>query len=893
MALNPGTRFGPYEIQAALGAGGMGEVYRARDTRLDRDVAVKVLPEHLADAARRERFQREARAVAALSHPHICTIHDVGHEAGVDFLVMEFIDGESLATRLSRGPLPLAQALNLAIEIAEGLSIAHRQSIVHRDLKPGNVMLTPTGSGRPHATHAKVLDFGLASLLTEEIEGIERNALPTATAPLTETGSMLGTLQYMAPEQIEGRRVDARTDIFAFGALLFEMLTGRHAFEARSSPRLMAAILEGASPSLATHQPSVPPSLDWIVRTCLEKDPEDRFASMHDVSLQLRRISTSEKDAAVDTAARPQTSKVPKWVRPLMLATAALALTAAGFWWGRGSENRGDLNQLMFNVFPPEGAELGPGISVSPDGQSLAAIALGTRDAPPLLWIRHLRSSAAMLLRGTEGAAYPFWSPDGRSIAFFAQNKLKRVDLNGGTPVVVADVESGRGGAWFEDGTIVVAALNTPGLLRLRASGGAASPFVSIGEGSGVTYLRFPVRVAPRRFVFFALAADEAKSEVRLASLDDPESSVMVVRSRRSPAYVSGFLLYDRDGVIVSQPFDTETGSLSGEPEPLIELPGPGITGGHIGYSPITSGNRTIAWYARPQPTGQLTWLGRDGGAIGTLGAPGSYSDFALSPDDKRLAVTGMSRLLIMDTQSGASREVANEPNLASPRWSPDGTRVAFQSSRGPSGNVNIYGVAIAQRYKIEPLAEAPLMLQVGGWTPRGTFLWLQPRSQSITEPRLGAAWFNDRGVLLRGPDGPPRLLTADADVAPLTVAPEGTFIAYPRQIGAQWEICVDHVETPKGCQPFGFTSATRPGASIWRADGREFIFRSGDDVMSIPVQPGVLPAGVRPVRLFQARGTTGLAVTRTGERFLVLEPRTAPPPTLSVAVNWSPDSSR
>ena len=888
MAFKPGTRFGAYEIQATLGAGGMGEVYRARDTRLGRDVAVKILPEHQADAARRERFQREARAVAALSHPNICTIHDVGHEGGVDFLVMEFIDGESLATRLTRGPLPLAQALNLAMEIAEGLSAAHRHGIVHRDLKPGNVMLTRTGSGKPHAAHAKVLDFGLATMLANDDNPSDRVSLAeTAPAALTQMGSVIGTPQYMAPEQIEGRRVDARTDIFAFGAVLFEMLTGHIAFEASSSPGLMAAILKGETPSLAKHLATASPDLDWVVRTCLEKDPDDRFASMHDVLLQLRRIASIQPSDGRATAA-PLTRR---WIWPA-IAAASVAIAVASFMWAGAGGSQERPNPIELTVLPPNSGNLGAGVSVSPDGQSLAAVALTGPGSPPVLWIRQLRSIAATVVRGSEGANYPFWSPDGRSVAFFAQGKLKRVDVDGGTPVAIADVVGGRGGAWFEDGTIVVATLEDPGLLRVPASGGTPTVFVPVDAGSGIANFRYPVRVGLRRVLYLALAEDEENSELRLTSLDDPGSWVSVVRTRQSGAYVDGFLLFERDRLMVSQAFDVETGSLSGEIQPLTDLPRLTNTSGNIGYAQLASGGRTIAWTSRPTPTGQLTWLGRDGVRVGTLGTPDAYGSLALSPDDKQLAVSIGNRLAVLDTSSGTRRDVANEPGVGALRWSPDGTRVTFQASRGLQGSINLYGVAIGQPFKVEPLAEAPIMLQSGGWTPEGAFIWLQPLSQTIRGPRPGPSWYNDRGVLMRHPGGEPALVTADADSSPLAVSPDGRFMAYARQRGAQVEVCVSRVEISAGCQPVGFSGAVWPSAILWRGDGRELIIRSGDDVMGVPVQPGVLPAGVRAVRLFQisAAGIPGgaIAVTSGGDRFLVFEPGPTPPETITVAVNWS-----
>jgi Tol biopolymer transport system component len=606
---------------------------------------------------------------------------------------------------------------------------------------------------------------------------------------------------------------------------------------------------------------------------------------MHDVLLQLRQISTSDQSAMVAAPApRPQTMRSGNWLRVGLLAAPLLATAAAGFWWGRVSDNRGDLNQLMFNVLPPNGVELGPGISVSPDGQSLAAIALGAPGSPSRLWIRHLRSSAATLLPGTEGAAYPFWSPDGRSIAFFAQGKLKRTDLEGGAPIVISDVDQGRGGTWMDDDTIVLASLESAGLLRVPAGGGVPTVLVKVEDGSGIANLRFPERVGPRRFIYLALAEDEADSEVRLTSLDEPDSSVTVVRALRSAAYVNGFLLYDRNGVIVSQAFDTETGLLSGEPEPLVELPRPGIRAGNIGYSPIASGNRTIAWYARPQRTGQLTWLGRDGATVGTLGAPDTYGAFALSPDDHRLAITNEPRLLVMDATTGTHQGVANEANIASPTWSPDGTRVAFTASGGPNASINLYSVAVSPPFRVEPLVEAPLMLLLGGWTPRGDFLWLQPRSQTVKASLPGPAWINDRGALMRAPGAEPTLITAEADAWPLAVSPDGLFLAYPRQVAGRWDVCLDRIEPPRGCRAVEASSATRPLALTWRADGREFVFRAGDDVMSVPLQPGALPANPRAVRLFQARGSFGLAVTRTGDRLLVLEPRSEPPTTISVA---------
>jgi predicted Ser/Thr protein kinase len=439
VTLSPGTRLGPYEIVAPLGAGGMGEVYRATDTRLGRDVAIKVLSSNLSSSPElRQRFEREARTISQLSHPHICALYDVGREGETDFLVMEYLEGETLANRLARGSLPLDQALRYGMEIADALDKAHRQGIVHRDLKPGNVMLTKSG--------VKLLDFGLAKVIAQGPSTAGLTALPTHAA-LTQEGAILGTFQYMAPEQLEGKESDACTDVFAFGCLLYEMVTGRKAFAATSQASLIGAILHKDPESISKLEPLTPPALDRLIRRCLAKDPEHRWQSARDVALELADVTRPEESAA--PARRPRTALLG-W------AVAAALVLALGWILAGPRRNRSApaTAKLRFTVPPPPGSSLQGMLALSPAGETLAFVATGA-DGRDRLWVRPLDSLESRALEGTEDAEFPFWSPDGRSIAFFADGKLKRIYAAGGTLRTLCDAAAARGGAWGADGKIV------------------------------------------------------------------------------------------------------------------------------------------------------------------------------------------------------------------------------------------------------------------------------------------------------------------------------------------------------------------------------------------------------------------------------------------------------
>src|SRR5208282_5999725 len=520
MVLTPGTKLGPYEIRSALGAGGMGEVYSALDTRLDRRVAIKVLAGHLSSSPElKQRLEREARAISALNHPSICQLYDIGSQDGIDFLVMEFLEGETLADRLRKGALPMGELLKIGIAISDALAVAHRQGIIHRDLKPGNIMLTRGG--------AKLMDFGLAKPLGLQAAAPGSGTAPSFTAaptmsgasplsPLTAAGSIVGTIQYMSPEQIEGREADARSDIIAFGAVLYEMATGNRPFLGKSQISMASSILEKDPEPISALKPESPRAVEHVVSCCLHKNPEERFQTAQDIKLELQWIASggSAVASAPSPAAPPPSLRRERlgWAIALV-AAVVIGLAGGTFLLHPTRPSRAlhtTLNPPEKNIFNLAGDAAGPPV-LSPDGASLAFTATGS-DGKSLLFVRPMDSAEARLLPGTEGAIFPFWSPDSRSLGFFANGKLKTIEVNGGAPQAVCDAQLGRGGAWGENGVIVFSASPTSPVMRVSAGGGAPAPLTTIDAAQHTSH-RWPFFLPDgRHFLYLALSHDASKS---------------------------------------------------------------------------------------------------------------------------------------------------------------------------------------------------------------------------------------------------------------------------------------------------------------------------------------------------------------------------------------------
>jgi eukaryotic-like serine/threonine-protein kinase len=576
MALTSGTRLGPYEIQSPLGAGGMGEVYRARDTRLDRTVAIKILPAHLAghpDAC--SRFEREARTISSLNHPNICTLHDIGSQDGTTYLVMEYVDGETLEARLQKGPLSLKQALECGMEICDALEKAHRAGIVHRDLKPGNVMLTASG--------AKLLDFGLAKpvvlgvlaasgkgSLTPSTPTMNLSMLTATPAALTQQGTIVGTFQYMAPEVLQGQEANPRSDIFSFGCVLYEMVTGRRAFDGKTQLSVMTAILEKEPEPLANVQPTSPATLDYTVRTCLEKNPDDRLQSAHDVKLQLAWIANPGSQTSAP--ALPSSKPRPKlWLAAIaVLGLAVIALTLALV------SSAPPRRVLRMNLLPPEGTRFetlyrNGAPALSPDGAHIAFIA--QKDGKNSLWLRSLDRLDATPVRGTDDAFFPFWSPDSTALAFFMQGKLWRTDLNGDSPTAICDATEARGGSWGSGNVIVFAPSFGGPLVQVSAAGGKPKAVTGVSVVSSTISDRWPSFLPDgKHFLFlhspYGNAADQ--NEVHLGSLDGGDQ--LVLRGKFYGAqYAAGRLLAVRDGSLLAWKFDASSGKVSGDPVPVVD----------------------------------------------------------------------------------------------------------------------------------------------------------------------------------------------------------------------------------------------------------------------------------------------------------------------------------
>jgi predicted Ser/Thr protein kinase len=637
MALTSGTRLGPHEILSAIGAGGMGEVYRARDTRLNRIVAIKVLPTHLADRAElRERFEREARTIASLNHPHICTLFDIGDQDGIDYLVMEYLEGETLAQRLQKGSLPLEQVLQYAIEIADALDKAHRKGVTHRDLKPGNIMLTKTGT--------KLLDFGLAKLKQEVAPAnVQLSELPTENDPLTAKGAIVGTLQYMAPEQLEGKEVDTRTDIFAFGAVVYEMATGKRAFEGKSQASLIAAILEREPPAMSSLQPMTPPALDRVVKKCLAKDPDDRWHAAKDLYDEFKWIA--ERGSQVTLAPTAAVKGIRALSRRALFVGIGIFLLglviASLATWNLKPTPPQAVTRTVINLPPGQqlaGLENGPAVALSPDGTHLAYAA--TQGATQQLYMRAMDSLEAKPIPGTAGASSPFFSPDGQWLGFFAGQELKKVSVSGGAALTLGDAAQPHGASWDSDGMIAFAPSVGSALQQVLEAGGTPQPLTRIEKGEASQ--RWPEFLPAGKGVLFTVAPNNitwTNAQVAVQSVGTGERRNLI-QGATQPRYASsGHLVYAQGGSLMAVPFDPRRLAITGAAVPIVEGVLQSPSSGAAQYSLSATGSLVYVAGGVQADQRRLVWVSRNGAEQPVAAPARAYAFPRLSPDGRRVGV--------------------------------------------------------------------------------------------------------------------------------------------------------------------------------------------------------------------------------------------------------------
>jgi eukaryotic-like serine/threonine-protein kinase len=819
MALTSGTRLGPYEIQSPLGAGGMGEVYRARDTRLDRTVAVKILPEHLcSNPEAKQRFDREARAISSLSHPNICHLYDVGQHNGVSYLVMEYLEGETLGERLRKGRLTLEQVFRVGAEICQGLEQAHRSGVVHRDLKPGNIMLTKSG--------AKLMDFGLAKAPAAALGNSSgSNSLATMSQPLTTEGTIVGTIQYMAPEQLEGKEADKRSDIFALGSVLYEMVTGKRAFEGKTTASTIAAILASEPKPLSAIQPLSPPALEHVIATCIAKDPDERWQSCADVSRQLQWA-----------AKEPKPAEVSRRRGKLLWALLSVGvLIAAAFVVGtRWSKSPAHLSQ--FEVNPPTNTYFnfrglsGPPVP-SPDGSKIAFVAFTQgKSGSAGLWLRSLDSTEARFLPGTEGAVYPFWSPDGKFLAFFAGGKLKKLDLSGGNAIPLCEVLEGRGGAWSTDGVILFGLRAGP-LFRVDASGGKPVQLTSLDEARHETSHRFPQFLPDQKhFLFVAQAPLIPAARGFVGSLDNPKP-VMLEDVTSNPMFSNNHLLFVAENSLMIRGFDPGTRHFTGEPvvvaehvqnDPQFNLAAYSVSSSTLIYQTgaVVAGTRLVSY----DLSGKPTILSEEKDLIQTV---------ALSPEEDQIAASlGLSSgqltdIWVFDLRRNTKTKLTFDQHSFSAVWSPDGKRLAFD--RVDADGDTIIAKDVSGSGAEEVLFKLPFQRgNLGG--------------ESTPQKLYPIGWTADGKYLIyRGPgevsalalDGGHKstpLFSANLGTWGVALSPDGRWLAYSSNESGLPEIYVVPFRTaPDGTPSIsgGKWQVSNGGgtAPTWRGDGKELFF--------------------------------------------------------------------
>ncbi len=843
---------GSYEIVSPLGAGGMGEVYRARDERLGRDVAIKVLPSHVSDDAElRQRFEREARTLATLSHPHICAVFDVGREGDTDFLVMELLEGETLADRIAKGPLPLDQALRYGVEIADALDKAHRKGVIHRDLKPANIMLTKSG--------AKLLDFGLAKHAAPAAGVVGGSMLPTTPRGLTMQGTILGTFQYMAPEQLDGGEADARTDIFAFGAVLYEMLTGRKAFEGKSQASLIGAILKDEPAPPSSLQPITPKALDRIVATCLAKDPDDRWQTTRDLQRELTWVSQGHASVAPDSTASAATASVrrrsgSRFLVPVLVA-AAIALAATAGWRLRPTPAA---DVTRFEVLAPPGTFFGgangvPRFAVSPDGRSVVFHA-GPPGGPYSVWIRNFDTVAPRSFPATESpdgnaAQGFFWFQDGRSVGFFDESgrALRKLDVESGTVQTLATIGGGNqiAGTANADGVVLFSTIASKGIQRVDAAGAAPAQATTIDAARQEAAHLWP-RFLPdgRHFLFLSQTRSRDQWAVYVGSLDSPDRTLLV----RSP-FIAEFappdhLLYVRGDALLAQPLNLETLQLTGDPV-LVQQPVSGTAAGRLGVS-VSPGGALVHTGGSATPAEArrtLAWIDRHGGEEPLTLPARAYSFLRISPDGTRVALDARDQendIWVWDFARATLTRVTFGPALQRfPVWTPDSRRIAYISDE--EGTFSVYWQAADGTGTPERLTTALTGQTISSVTPDAAEVIFHAAGESET----------DLFAVGLGTGHPVRsLLQAPSFQRNGMVSPDGRWLAYQSNESARDEVYVrPYPDVAAGRWQVSTLGGTRPQ---WARNGRElFYLAPGGRLMSVQVQPGSAWVGSAPVELF------------------------------------------
>jgi len=880
MALAPNARLGPYEIIAPLGAGGMGEIYKARDTRLDRTVAIKICAVRFTD-----RFEREARAISSLNHPHICALYDIGRENSMEFLVMEHLEGETLEARLHNGPLPLADALRIAIQIAGALDAAHRKGVIHRDLKPGNVMLTSAG--------AKLLDFGLAKIAEAPAPTGSNTSLPTVAQTITTEGAILGTFQYMAPEQMEGKECDPRSDIFSFGALLYEMITGRKAFTGPSQASLITALMSADPPPVSAAQPMASPALDRLIGKCLAKSPDERWQSARDLLSELQWIAEAGSQAGVPAPAaarRYHRQRLP-WL--VAGASAALFLVSLVFTVPHLREQPAKSVAVRFQVPAPEKLSFHfydlP--AVSPDGERIAFTASTSANDANKLFVRPLSAPTATQISVPGSVYFPFWSPDGRQIAFVGETTLQKVDVAGGPPITLCQTQGvALGGTWSRDGVILVP---IRGLLhRLPAAGGEPKPLGSLAKGE--TAQRWPQFLPDgKHYLYLSVSAQPDLEGIYVASLDGGERKLIVTTQANAVYVPSGHLLYVKGDVLMAQPFDLRNLKLLDEPRPITDHIAMTASFSIIPFAIFAaSPNGVLVWRNGSETSAsQLQWFDRNGRKLGVVGGAADFSGPILSPDEKKLAVgimdpqTKTRDIWVIDLVRGTRTRLTFDPaDDINPVWSPDGTRIAFTSNR--KGERDLYQKPADGSGQEELLLEAKDgQKNAEDWSPDGKYLLYNHQPSGQTHLYV---------MPLAGDRKPVPFLKTAFRTDEGQFSPNGRWLAYCSNESGEREIYVQGFKLdpsqPRGKWQVSTTGGTEPR---WRHDGKELYYYAGKGLMAVEVKTdgASFEAGI-PKPLFDVRvpasGRNHFLVSRDGQRFLVIEPveETGNAP-MQVLVNW------